>query len=48
MLSPTSQTKSLRDFPNGEHNKGLEVTSATHSPPKEFATQIPSPNPNIQ
>ncbi len=34
---------------NGKrHNTGLEVTSATHSPPKEFSTKIPSPNPNIK
>ena len=25
LQSPTSQTKSLRDFPNREHNKGYEV-----------------------
>jgi|GEM_PF-168063 DNA (cytosine-5)-methyltransferase 1 len=41
--SPTSQTKSLRDFPNGEHNMGLEV-SATPTPKSPSAT---SPNPNI-
>ena len=29
--SPTSQTKSLRDFPNGEHNKDLTATPKSAS-----------------
>jgi len=43
--SPTSQTKSLRDFPDGEHNKGLEVTPS--SPPKLKSEILTSLNKNI-
>ena len=29
--SPTSQTKSLRDFPNGEHNTSLKTPTSSPS-----------------
>jgi len=43
--SSTSQTKSLRDFPNGEHNKDLTATQQVASPKSASQTSL---NPDIK